>query len=48
VLCGVGLQAFGRAVLCWERAMAKVEERLGGHGEGAWSMLERLGAAAEL
>ena len=43
-----GQKAYLRAVPCWERAMAKMEERLGGKAAGVWGVLERLGAAAEL
>jgi DNA-binding MarR family transcriptional regulator len=47
-LSGEGLRVFRRGVPCWERAMAKVEERLGGKAESVWGVLERLGAAAEM
>jgi DNA-binding MarR family transcriptional regulator len=46
-LSAEGVRVFRRAVPCWERAMAKVEERLGGKAAGVWGMLERLGAATE-
>jgi DNA-binding MarR family transcriptional regulator len=47
-LSGEGLRVFRRAVPCWERAMAKVEEGLGGKAAGVWRVLERLGAAAKI
>jgi DNA-binding MarR family transcriptional regulator len=47
-LSGGGLRVFRRAVPCWERAMAKVEEGLGAKAAGVWGVLERLGAAAEM
>ncbi len=47
-LSGEGARVFRRAVPCWERAMAKVEERLEGKAGSVWGVLERLGAAAEM
>jgi DNA-binding MarR family transcriptional regulator len=48
VLSSEGVRAYQKAVPCWERAMAKVEERLGGKAKSVWGVLERLGAAAEI
>lgn len=47
-LSNEGSRVFRRAVPCWERAMAKVEEGLGGKAGSVWGVLERLGAAAEM
>jgi DNA-binding MarR family transcriptional regulator len=47
-LSAEGVLAFRRAVPCWERAMARIEEGLGGKASGVWGVLERLGAAAEI
>ena len=47
-LSGKGVRVFRQAVPCWERAMAKVEHRLGGKASEVWGFFERLGAAAEM
>jgi DNA-binding MarR family transcriptional regulator len=47
-LSGEGVRVFRRAVPCWERAMRRVEEKLGAKAGSVWGALDRLGAAAEL
>jgi DNA-binding MarR family transcriptional regulator len=45
-LSGEGRRALQEAMPCWDRAMGKINARLGDKAEGVWRVLAGLGEAA--